>query len=268
LKPTAIRKAWDIGGFADFLSKEARYTVIVAGASSGIGAAAARYLGALGVTVCCLGRNGMRTEATAAEIRDLGGSAASCIADLTELDMVQHAIRELQGDFGPIHGAINCAAISGEAGIPLHRTDLHTFETVCRTNLYGAAVFSKALIEVMLPLGYGRIVHVSSMAGKEGNAGMAAYSASKAGLIGLVKALGKEYATSGVTINALAPGLIRTPMVEAMPETVTKTLLSKIPMGRPGELAEVSATLAWMVSPACSFTTGFCFDLSGGRSTY
>jgi NAD(P)-dependent dehydrogenase (short-subunit alcohol dehydrogenase family) len=109
---------------------------------------------------------------------------------------------------------------------------------------------------------------VSSIAGKEGNPGMAAYSASKAGLIGLVKSLCKDYAHTGITINALAPGLIETPMTKAIPHDAAQALLSKIPMGRPGTLAEVSAMLAWMISPALSFTTGFCFDISGGRATY
>jgi 3-oxoacyl-[acyl-carrier protein] reductase len=120
----------------------------------------------------------------------------------------------------------------------------------------------------MLPHGYGRVLHVASIAGKEGNAGMTAYSATKAGLIGLVKSLGKDYPETGITINALAPAVIRTPMVDALPEATVTYMTDKIPMRRCGELEEVAAMIAWIVSPACSFTTGFTFDLTGGRATY
>ena len=120
----------------------------------------------------------------------------------------------------------------------------------------------------MLAKGYGRILHVASIAGKEGNAGMTAYSATKSGLIGLVKSMAKDYPETGVTINALAPAVIRTPMVDQLPEETVKYMTDKIPMRRCGELAEVAAMIAWIVSPACSFTTGFTFDLSGGRATY
>ena len=120
----------------------------------------------------------------------------------------------------------------------------------------------------MIERKYGRILHVASIAGKEGNAGMAAYSATKAGLIGLVKVMGKDYAESGITVNALAPAVIRTPMVTALPEAQVKYMTDKIPMHRCGELAEAAAMIAWIVSPACSFTTGFTFDLTGGRAVY
>jgi len=112
------------------------------------------------------------------------------------------------------------------------------------------------------------LLHVASIAGKEGNAGMAAYSASKAGLIGLVKSLAKDYAETGITVNALAPAVIQTPMVDALPEATVQYMTDKIPMRRCGTLPEIAAMIAWIVSPACSFTTGFTFDLSGGRATY
>jgi 3-oxoacyl-[acyl-carrier protein] reductase len=120
----------------------------------------------------------------------------------------------------------------------------------------------------MLPSGKGRILHVASVAGKEGNAGMLAYSATKAGLIGMVKSAGKDYAETGITINALAPAVIRTDMVAAMPEHQVKYMTDKIPMKRTGELDEAAAMIDFIVSPECSFTTGFTFDLTGGRATY
>jgi 3-oxoacyl-[acyl-carrier protein] reductase len=129
-------------------------------------------------------------------------------------------------------------------------------------------VVAQAVLPRMLAQNYGRILHVASIAGKEGNAGMAAYSASKAGLIGLVKSMAKDYAETGVTINALAPAVIQTPLVDALPQATIDYMTAKIPMRRCGTLEEVAAMIAWIVSPACSFTTGFTFDLSGGRATY
>jgi NAD(P)-dependent dehydrogenase (short-subunit alcohol dehydrogenase family) len=120
----------------------------------------------------------------------------------------------------------------------------------------------------MLERGYGRVLHVASIAGKEGNAGMLAYSSSKAAVIGMTKVQGKEVAGTGVTVNALAPAVIRTPLVEAMPEAQVTYMTDKIPMRRCGTLEEVVAMVEFIVSPGCSFTTGFTFDLSGGRATY
>ncbi len=120
----------------------------------------------------------------------------------------------------------------------------------------------------MTASGYGRILHVASIAGKDGNAGMVSYSASKAGLVGMVKAMGKEYAQTGVTINAIAPAVIRTQMVDEMPESQVDYMLSRIPMNRCGTLDEVAEPISWTVSPAASYTTGFVFDLSGGRAVY
>jgi 3-oxoacyl-[acyl-carrier protein] reductase len=129
-------------------------------------------------------------------------------------------------------------------------------------------IFTKAVIAGMAQRGYGRILHIASISGKEGNPYLVAYSATKAGLIGMVKSVGKEYATSGVTINAMAPALIESPMSESFSDEQMTSLRSKIPMDRLGKSQEVADLAAWIVSPACSFTTGFTFDLSGGRATY
>ena len=120
----------------------------------------------------------------------------------------------------------------------------------------------------MLTFGYGRIAHVASIAGKEGNPRMISYSTSKAGMIGMVKALGKEYAEDGITINALAPAVIQTAFLDLQPPEVIGYMTDRIPMKRTGTMVEAAEMLAWMISPACSFTTGFTFDLSGGRATY
>jgi 2-dehydro-3-deoxy-L-rhamnonate dehydrogenase (NAD+) len=169
---------------------------------------------------------------------------------------------------GSLEALVNCAGITGKTNVKGHEVDLADFDAVYRINLRGALVVAQAVLPRMLAQNYGRILQVASIAGKEGNAGMAAYSASKAGLIGLVKSMAKDYAETGVTINALAPAVIQTPLVDALPQATIDYMTAKIPMRRCGTLEEVAAMIAWIVSPACSFTTGFTFDLSGGRATY
>ena len=135
-------------------------------------------------------------------------------------------------------------------------------------NVNGIFYFIKEVLPHMEKQKYGRIVNIASIAGKEGNAGMLAYSASKAAVIGLTKVVGKDYAETGITCNAIAPAVIRTAMVAALPEAQVKYMTDKIPMHRTGTLDEIAALASWVASKECSFTTGFCFDLSGGRATY
>jgi len=135
-------------------------------------------------------------------------------------------------------------------------------------NFMASFFTARAVLPWMLKQKYGRILHIASIAGKEGNAGMLAYSASKAAVIGMTKVQGKEYAGTGITINALAPAVIRTAMVEALPEAQVKYMTDKIPMQRCGTLDEIAHMAAFIVSPGTSFTTGFTFDMTGGRATY
>lgn len=241
------------------------YNVAVVGAASGIGAATARFLAHEGVRVACLDANGEGAAAVATEIGN-GALAAAC--DITDGAAIDRAVAEVAAAVGQIHGLVNCAGITGKTNVKGHEVDPADFDRVYAINLRGAFLLSQAILRHMLPHGYGRVLHVASIAGKEGNAGMTAYSATKAGLIGLVKSLGKDYPETGITINALAPAVIRTPLVDALPEATVKYMTDKIPMRRCGELEEVAAMIAWIVSPACSFTTGFTFDLTGGRATY
>ena len=163
---------------------------------------------------------------------------------------------------------MNCAGITGKTAVLGADVDLDDFDQVHNINLRGALVVSQAVLPGMLKRGYGRLLHVASISGKEGNSGMLAYSTSKAGLIGMVKVLGKDYAESGVTINAIAPAVVRTPMVDVLPDETVSYMTDKIPMKRCCELSEVAQLIAWTVSPACSFNTGYVFDLTGGRATY
>lgn len=250
---------------------EIRYvdtTIVVLGAGSGIGAAVSVLLGQRGCTVVCLDRDLDAAVATVTAITAGGGIASAFYADVTERASLERVFAEIGTDFGQIHGVINSVGIQGELGIRSHEASLEAFDVAYSVNLRGALSVSQVAVSHMLEYGYGRIAQVASIAGKEGNPNMIAYSTTKAGLIGMVKAQGKEYAKDGITINAIAPAVIQTPFLETQPPEVVAYMTEKIPMGRTGSVSEVSALLAWMVSPECSFTTGFTFDLSGGRATY
>ncbi|HMQ91605.1 MAG TPA: SDR family oxidoreductase [Amaricoccus sp.] len=239
------------------------YCVAVTGAASGIGRATALLLAGQGVRVACLDHADPAETAASA-----GGGAAAHLLDIADAAACRAILGKVIADFGRLDGLVNCAGVVGPTNIRSEALDPADFEAVCRVNLFGALHVSQAVLPHMRGRGYGRILHVASIAGKEGNAGMAAYSASKAGLIGLVKSMGKEYAETGVTVNALAPAVIRTPMVAAMPEAQVAYMTDRIPMKRCGELDEAARMIAWIVGPDCSFTTGFTFDLSGGRAVY
>lgn len=244
------------------------YDVAVIGAASGIGRAAALLMAQQGVRVHCIDRDPGGAEATAKDIEAAGGKASALAADIADQESARRAFGGLIGSIGQMHGVVNCAGITGRTNVKAHEVDLKDFDEVYRINLRGALIVSQAVLPHMLEQKFGRLLHIASIAGKDGNAGMTAYSATKAGLIGMVKSMGKDYAETGVTINALAPAVIRTPMVAALPEATVKYMTDKIPMKRCGELEEAAQMIAWIVSPACSFTTGFTFDLTGGRATY
>jgi 3-oxoacyl-[acyl-carrier protein] reductase len=244
------------------------YRIAVIGAGSGIGRAAAAHLATAGVTVLCMDQDDKTTAATVALIGKAGGTADAAHCDVTDDKSVLAAAKAVEAKHGQIHGLVNCAGITGRTNIKPHEVDLDDFDHVYRINLRGAMILTKAFVPGMLKHNYGRILHIASIAGKDGNAGMAAYSATKAGLIGLVKSMGKDYAETGITINALAPAVILTPMVEKLPQATVDYMVAKIPMKRLGGLDEVAAMIAWIVSPAASFTTAFTFDLSGGRAVY
>ena len=244
------------------------YSVIVVGAGRGIGRAAALELVAQGCSVACFDSDGASAEKVAAELRAKGGKAVAAQLDVTEAATIRPAVDGAVKGFGKVDALVNCAGITGKTNIPAHQVDTADFDLVYRVNLRGALLLSQAILPHMLERRYGRLLHVASIAGKEGNAGMTAYSATKAGLIGMVKSMAKDYVEQGITINALAPAVIRTPLVDALPQATVDYMTAKIPMRRCGELGEAAQMIAWTVSPACSFTTGFTFDLSGGRATY
>jgi 3-oxoacyl-[acyl-carrier protein] reductase len=177
-------------------------------------------------------------------------------------------IDEVANEFGTIDILINCAGITGKTNIKSHQVDNADMKSVFDVNFTGSFNTSKHVLPWMLKNNYGRILHIASIAGKEGNAGMLAYSASKAAVIAMAKVQGKEYAETRITINALAPAVIETPLLNDMPSEQIKYMTDKIPMKRCGTLEEVANMAVFIVSPENSFSTGFTFDLSGGRATY
>jgi 3-oxoacyl-[acyl-carrier protein] reductase len=244
------------------------YAAVVVGAGSGIGRATAAMLAERGAALTVLGRNPDRVRALAAELTGKGCRVHADVLDATDDAAVADRLGAAVRRHGTVHALVNSVGVQPDRGGPSHLVDLAAFDLAYRTNLRAALVLTAAMLPHMLDRGYGRIAHVASMAGKEGNPRMVGYSASKAGLIGMVKAMGREYAGTGVVINAIAPAVVRTRLVEDTAPDLVRELVAKIPMGRTGELSEVAELLTWMVSPACSFTTGFTFDLSGGRATY
>ena len=188
--------------------------------------------------------------------------------DFTKEISINSLVGTVEAQLGPLKAVVNCVGILGKNGDKIESLDIADFDLVYAINLRGAVILTKAVISGMAQRGYGRILHIASISGKEGNPYLVAYSATKAGLIGMVKSVGKEYATSGVTINAMAPALIESPMSDSFSEKQLALLKSRIPMERLGKSQEVADLAAWIISPACSFTTGFTFDLSGGRATY
>lgn len=238
---------------------------IITGAASGLGQAIALNLSAKGVKLALLDLDKDGLERTRNLIK---GESEIYPLDITNEAEVADVINKAGTRFGRIDILVNCAGVVGKTNILSHEVEAENMNWVLNVNLMGSFYTSKYAIPFMLSNNYGRILHIASISGKEGNAGMLAYSTSKAAVIGMTKVQGKEYAEKGITINALAPAVIRTAMVEAMPDEQVKYMTDKIPMKRCGTLEESAATAAFIISPEASFTTGFTYDLSGGRATY
>lgn len=238
-------------------------TAIITGAASGLGLAMAKSLSAKGANLALIDKN---IKPLAELENKLPGTLYEL--DVTKENEVRQAIEKIGNDYGRIDVLINSAGITGVTNIKSHETLTDNVRHVFEVNFMGSYYTSKYTLPWMMKNKYGRILHIASIAGKEGNAGMLAYSASKAAVIGMAKVQGKEYAETGITINALAPAVIKTDMVAAMPAEQVEYMTAKIPMKRCGTLEEATNLVLYIVSPLNSFTTGFTFDLSGGRATY
>lgn len=243
---------------------------IVTGGASGLGHATAERLLRSGARVTLWDLSADRV-AEAARALAPHGPVEGAAVDISDLAAVEAGVRAVEAREGKLDILVNCAGISGLSS-PTDTVDLGVWDAQLRINLSGAFYCARAAIGPMKRNGGGRIVLVSSAAGKDGNPQQAAYSAAKAGVIGLAKSLGKELAPFGILVNCIAPTIFETPMHEVSKARLGPGLMdaikARIPLGRAGLPGEFAAMAAWLVSDECSYTTGFVFDLTGGRSTY
>ncbi len=238
---------------------------IITGASSGLGLAITKKLASLGVQIAMIDI----AETPPSFLQNINSPKIKYYqTDVANENAVAQTVETIINDFGTVDILVNCAGITGKTNIKSHLTETDDLKRVFEINFMGSYYTSKYVLPVMVNKNYGRILHIASIAGKEGNAGMLAYSASKAAVIGMAKVQGKEYADNGITVNALAPAVIQTALVDAMPPEQVKYMTDKIPMKRCGTLEEAANLVAYIVSPENSFTTAFTFDLTGGRATY
>ena len=237
---------------------------IITGAARGIGLAVARrlYAGGAAVVLADLADDRVRRQAAA-----LGERAMALAVDVTDPSSVEQMAVAVAARWGRIEVLVNCSGVLGPTA-PVDGYPLDAWRRVLSTNLDGVFLCCQAVLPYMLAHGWGRIVNLASIAGKEGNPDAAAYAASKGGVIAFTKALGKEVATRGILVNAVAPALIETEMTRDLPTDMRAYVTARIPMGRAGTAAEVAALVAWLCSDECSFSTGAVFDISGGRATY
>jgi NAD(P)-dependent dehydrogenase (short-subunit alcohol dehydrogenase family) len=229
---------------------------LVTGGASGIGAAVARRLLAEGATVASF---------------DLGLDAPEgvlgIVGDVSKSPEVGAAVGRVEREFGPVDVLVCSAGVPGES-LPTAEISDAEWRRVLAINADGVFYCNRAVVPGMVARGYGRIVNVASIAGKEGNPMAAAYSASKAAVIALTKAIGKDLARTGVVVNCVAPAVIETPILEGLSQEHIDYMVERIPMGRVGRPEEVAALVCWLASEECSFSTGAVYDISGGRAVY
>lgn len=237
---------------------------IVTGAAQGIGYAIARRFAAEGgrVAILDVDLDGARRAAD-----EIGGSTIGVGADVARADEVDRAFAQVVDQFGGVHVLVNNAGIVG-TDTPVRDLEEADWNRVLDINLKGTFLCSRAAVRHMIPQKAGVIVSLASISGKEGNANMAPYSVSKAGVICFTKTLAKEVLADGIRVNCVAPALIDTPILQGMERERVDFLTSKIPLGRLGRPEEVAATILFLASDESTFTTGQCFDVSGGRATY
>lgn len=245
-------------------------SAVVTGGADGIGKAIAHRLASEGARVTIFDLNEKHMESVVSEFADTGLTLHGEKVDIADETEVRAGIEAAvaRGPERRLDIMINCAAIVGPTNRKITEVTTEEFDLETAINLRGTFLMTKYAIVAMENNHYGRVLNFASIAGKEGNAGMSPYSATKAGVIGLVKSVGKEYAESGITVNAISPAVIRTPMVDGIHPDQVKYMTDKIPMKRCGTLDEVAALSCWIVSREASFCTGFTFDLSGGRAVY
>ena len=229
---------------------------LVTGGASGIGAAVAERLREEGARVAVL-------DLDEAE----SGDMLALSADVSDSTQVNAAVTRVEAELGPIDILVCSAGVPGESLSTVDVPD-EEWRRVLAINADGVFFCNRAVIRGMVERGYGRIVNVASIAGKEGNPMAPAYSASKAAVIALTKAIGKDLARTGVVVNCIAPAVIETPILEGITQEHIDYMVERIPMGRMGRPEEVAALVCWLASEECSFSTGATYDISGGRAVY
>lgn len=239
-------------------------TAVVTGAATGIGEAIADRLSCAGATVVVADLNLAGAEAVAAR---LGGRSFGLKVDVTNSKSIQEAFEQIMKRTGRIDVLVNNAGIAGRAA-PLWEQSDEEWEKAIAVNLTGIFYFCRAVVSHMRERGYGRIVNIASIAGKEGNPRMIPYSATKAGVIGLTKSLAKEVATEGICVNAVSPAVVQTAILDQLTPEQVNYMTERIPMRRTGKPEEIAAVVHFLSSPDSSFVTGQCYDASGGRATY
>jgi 3-oxoacyl-[acyl-carrier protein] reductase len=239
-------------------------TALVTGAGTGIGEVIAQRLAAAGARVAIADVDVISATAVAERI---GAGAFALVLDVTNPAQVAAAVARVIATTGSLEILVNNAGIAGKAAPIWEQTD-EDWHKVMNLNINAPFYLCRAVLPHMRNKAYGRIVNIASIAGKEGNPNASAYSASKAGVIALTKSLGKELATSEIRVNCVAPAAVRTPLFDQMTPQHLDFMLSKIPLGRFGEVDEIAALVCWLASEECSFSTGAVFDISGGRATY
>lgn len=239
-------------------------TAIITGSATGIGETIARRLAKAGATVVVADMN----LAGATEVaQSIGGAAFAVELDVTSASSAEQAVATVLAKTGRLDILVNNAGIGGKAA-PIWEQSLDDWNRVIAINMTGVFNLTKASIVPMRARKYGRIVNIASIAGKEGNPNMTAYSATKAGVIGFTKSVAKEVATEGICINAVAPAVVRTKILDQLTPEQVDYMTQKIPMRRTGTTEEIAAVVHFLASPDCSFVTGQTYDASGGRATY
>jgi len=238
-------------------------TAVVTGGARGIGLACAAKIAAGGGRIALWDRDLERAKQSAAAL----GDAIAVEVDVTSEASLNAALATTEKELAPPDILVASAGITGPNATVV-QYPIEAWKQVIDINLTGVFLSNRVVAAGMAKRGWGRIVNIASVAGKEGNPNASAYSASKAGVIGLTKSLGKELATTGVLVNCVAPAVVKTELFSQMTEQHIQYMLSKIPMNRFGEVEEVAEMVAWLASPLCTFATGAAFDLSGGRATY